>query len=102
MLVASQALTYVPFGPLSALRYVHMVHTPVIADPFPVDLFSCTCVPHRPPVDPGKGSRGNSKALPNSDEPERAHHDILLPRSRKRTQQQHIHTLHTARADALR
>lgn len=27
-----------------------------------------------PPVDPGKGSRGNSKGLPNSDESERPHH----------------------------
>jgi hypothetical protein len=76
--VASQALAIVPFGPLSALRYVHMVHTPVIAvcGPFPRGPFPR--VPHRPPVDPGKGSRGNSKALPNSDEPERAHHDDVF------------------------
>lgn len=36
--VASQVLACVPFGPLSALRYVHMVYTPVIADHFPVYL----------------------------------------------------------------
>jgi len=33
-------------------------------------------VPHSP-VDPGIGSRGNIKALPNSDEPERPHYDLF-------------------------
>lgn len=37
---------------------------PVIGDHF----LMC---PVRTPVDPGKGSRGNSKVLPNSDELER-------------------------------
>jgi hypothetical protein len=53
--VASQAVACVPFGALSALRYVHMVYKPVIADHFPV------CLPRRTPVDPGKGSRGTVK-----------------------------------------
>jgi hypothetical protein len=92
--VALQTVTCVPFGALSALRYVHMVYTPVIADHFPV------CLPRRTPVDSGKGSRGNSKALPNSDEPERPHHDLF---SSPRTRNEHIiYTLHIARAPALR
>jgi hypothetical protein len=59
VLVASQALAYVPFGPLSALRYVHMVHTPVIADPFPVDLFPVCLI--GPPWTPEKEAAGTVK-----------------------------------------
>ena len=78
----AMACAIVPFGPVSALRYDHMVYTPVIADHFPV----CLLVP--PPVDPGKEAAGSVK--PFRTRTSRSAHIIMISSPRTRNTHSHI------------